>query len=206
MDEARSCQICGGPWFRRDWCAKHYSRWLRHGDPLITLRGDGGVRGFEARVDKTGGPDACHPWQGCTDDHGYGVVQFEGRLQRGHQVAWQITNGPIPPGTELDHECHNRAVAVGQCQPGPCPHRACCNERHIKPKTRAQHVEDTPRRANHPRGEAHGRSILTAQTVREIRDLLTAGELTHREIAEKFGAARSTVHSIKSGRSWSWLR
>ena len=34
------CSItgCNGPHYGRGWCAKHYRRWLRHGDPETVLR------------------------------------------------------------------------------------------------------------------------------------------------------------------------
>ncbi len=46
---------------------------------------------------------------------------------------------------------------------------------------------------------------LTEQQVREIKRLLAAGNLTHKEIATKFGVARSTITEIKSGRRWKHL-
>jgi hypothetical protein len=180
----------------------HYARWQRHGDPHVTLQGDGGVAGFEARVDRSGGPDACHPWLGCTDDKGYGVVQFDGRLQRAHQVAWQIVNGPVPQDTELDHVCHNQAVKAGECKPGSCPHRACANERHIVPKTRQQHVRDTDR--THWRGETHNMSKLTEQQVREVRGMLADGQAAGK-IGALYGVSESAVNRIRQGRSWAWL-
>lgn len=203
MDKAQNCQICESPARCRGWCWKHYTRWLRHGDPLFTMRRDGGVQGFESRVDRSGGPDACHLWQGCTDDHGYGVLQFNGRLQRGHQVAWQIINGDIPPDVHLDHECHNRAVVAGECRPGPCAHKACCNERHIVSKTVLQHVIDTPSRRL-PQSRAHGVAILSERQVREIRVLL-GSSMTRREIAEIYGVTPQAISSIRLGRTWGWL-
>ncbi len=39
----------------------------------------------------------------------------------------------------------------------------------------------------------------------EIKRLLAAGNLTHKEIATKFSVARSTITEIKSGRRWKHL-
>jgi hypothetical protein len=180
----------------------HYTRWLRHGDPLFTAY-LGGVEGFEARVDRTGGPDACHPWLGGKDSVGYGGLHFDGRDQRAHQVAWQLVNGPIPPGAHLDHVCHNRAVAEGTCRPGPpCPHRACANERHIVAKTPRQHVQDT--KWTRPHGDHNGKSKLTERQIPEIRRMIAA-RMYNRQIAEVFGVSVTAISNIKSGRTWSWL-
>lgn len=67
----------------------------------------------------------------------YGVIQFEGKLRRVHRVAWEIANGPVPEGLELDHTCHTNS----DCDRGPeCPHRACCNPDHLEPVTHAVNV------------------------------------------------------------------
>lgn len=181
----------------------HYTRWVRHGDPLFTAYFSGDAEGFKARVDRTGGPDACHPWQGYTDSQGYGVLQFDGRLQRAHQVAWQLANDrPVPSGSQLDHVCHNAAIAAGTCHHGPCPHRACANERHIVAKTPRQHVLDT--KWTRPHGDRNGKSKLTERQIPEIRRMIAAGMIS-REIAEVFGVSEPAIGSIRSGRTWSWL-
>jgi hypothetical protein len=181
----------------------HYTRWLRHGDPLSTTWSEDGPEGFEARVDRTGGPDACHPWQRGKDSEGYGVLQFDGRDQRAHQVAWQLANGgPVPPGAQLDHVCHNRAVAEGTCQPGPCPHRACANGRHIVAKTPLQHILDT--KWTRPHGDRNGKSKLAERQIPEVRRMVAAG-MYSREIAAVYGVSVTAISNIKSGRTWSWL-
>lgn len=40
MVNTTKCSVegCGSLTFCRGWCSKHYSRWQRHGDPLITSR------------------------------------------------------------------------------------------------------------------------------------------------------------------------
>lgn len=33
-----TCEHCPEPVWARGWCAKHYQRWKKHGDPLVTLK------------------------------------------------------------------------------------------------------------------------------------------------------------------------
>lgn len=44
-----ACAIdgCTRPHFARGWCNTHYYRWRRHGDPLVSLAGVGGVCSIE---------------------------------------------------------------------------------------------------------------------------------------------------------------
>ena len=44
---------------------------------------------------------------GARDARGYGMRQYEGRVQRAHRVAWQIHNGPIGNGMVVMHSCDN---------------------------------------------------------------------------------------------------
>jgi hypothetical protein len=88
---------------------------------------------FEAKVDRSGGPDACHPWTGRVERNGYAVFYPVRTTHVGaHRYAWELINGPIPEGADLDHTCHNGT----DCKGGPtCPHRRCCNDRHLEPTT-----------------------------------------------------------------------
>lgn len=67
----------------------------------------------------------------------YGVIQLNGKLRRVHRVAWELFNGPVPDGLELDHRCHTDA----DCDLGPaCPHRPCWNPDHLEPVTHRENV------------------------------------------------------------------
>lgn len=122
-----------------------------------------------------------------------------------HMAAWIVENGPKPPGTDLDHECHNRAVRDGLCKPGKCLHRLCCNLRHIILRTRAEHAAATTRWPG-VRGEDNKRAKLTEQQVLELRELLknARGEQMA-EIGRRYGIGRTQAYRIKRGEAWTWL-
>ena len=59
---------------------------------------------FWAKVQKT---DGCWLWTGGLKVAGYGgfYTDRRGRSVLAHRVAWELTNGPIPPGLDCLHKC-----------------------------------------------------------------------------------------------------
>lgn len=86
-----------------------------------TPRWVGSVRSrLEARIKKySAGPDdrECILWVGGRTEKGYGHLRVDGVMIRAHRVKWELVNGLIPEGWELDHLCLNRP---------------CINEDHLK--------------------------------------------------------------------------
>lgn len=202
MTDEETCSLGDGePRYARGWCSVHYTRWYVHGDPLVTKRimGDDRAR-FETKVDRSDGNDACHPWLAAVNRSGYGYFYFDGRMRGAHIVAWALANGPTPVGTELDHECHNRAVLAGTCAPGVCRHRLCCNPSHLAPKTRLKHRADSAP-FGHARRINNGRAKLTEQQVSEIKAGLSAG-MTMAGLARTYGVGATTVRAIRDGKTW----
>ncbi len=73
---------------------------------------------FEEKVDRSGGPDACHPWIGALKPDGYGLIWMGNRTVRVHRVAWLLAGKELPAHPMvLDHTCRNRG---------------CCNVRHLR--------------------------------------------------------------------------
>lgn len=203
---ACSIDCCGKPTVGLGLCRKHYKRQRSHGDPLIVtvIQGDDRAR-FESYVDRSGGPDACHPWTGKLDRGGYAPFGIKGRLTHAHVVAWEFEHdGPKPPGADIDHECHNRAVRERTCRPGICAHRACCNPAHLVARSRQEH-RDSTEQWEMPRGSANGWAKLTEAQVHEIRKLLAADVMSLRRIGELYGVSLHAIQHIKKGRTWSWL-
>jgi hypothetical protein len=50
----------------------------------------------------------CWEWTGTQDNHGYGQLRAEGRMQRVHRLAYREWIGPIPIELQIDHICSNR--------------------------------------------------------------------------------------------------
>lgn len=199
----KGCRVsgCTGLHCARGWCHKHWLRWRRYGDPLTTalIKGDDKAR-FESKIDRSGGPDACHPWLGsCTED-GYGHLRLAGKVPLAHRVAWEFAYGPIPPGHQIDHECHNQAIRTGTCVPGICAHRLCCNERHLRSRVPQEHADATER-WEHPRGSAHPASTLTEADVIAIRAALAAGE-TCVSLSVRYNVNVTAISKIKLRRTW----
>lgn len=49
----------------------------------------------------------CLLWEKATVN-GYGRIKVDGKKKRAHRVVWELANGPIPEGMDVDHTCHRR--------------------------------------------------------------------------------------------------
>jgi hypothetical protein len=83
-------------------CNKHYTRWLRYGDPTTAKRPKGlsPHERFERFVIRQSG---CWDWSGATNNHGYARIHDT----YAHRISWEIHFGPIPSEYEVCHSCDN---------------------------------------------------------------------------------------------------
>lgn len=144
-----------------------------------------------------GGPDECWPWTGGRRGP-YGVLlraggrrtqSYDGRISA-HRAAWEVTHGPIPPGLLVCHRCDNPV---------------CCNPAHLFLGTTADNMTDKAakgRARGAGRGERNHAARLSASTVREIRNLVSTGQATVGDLADRFGVAQPTISDVVAGRTW----
>lgn len=124
------CQAegCDLPHHSRGMCNKHSKRIKLTGRiDLISMQ-----ERFWAKVDKSG---ECWLWTGSVSGDGYGRFRSKGESRGAHRISWELSNGPIPGGMEIDHKCWTPS---------------CVNPHHLQVVTRKLNNENSagPRRGN----------------------------------------------------------
>lgn len=143
-------------------------------------KGEDLVERFWRNVDRSGGPDACWPYQRARDKDGYGRFQYgtkgKQRSVRAHRYAFSITNDGAEPPCVM-HRCDNPP---------------CCNPTHLVAGTQAENRADSI---------AKGRSPLklTDAAVLSIRSAFASGD-RQIDLARQHGVSPVTIHEIVRGK------
>ena len=97
---------------------------------------------FWSRVDMSGGPHACWPWLGSTDDNGYGTIHFaSSSATRAHIFALNSAE-PLPfVGAQTLHHCDNPP---------------CCNPLHLYWGTHDNNASDRESRGRSGKTKRRG--------------------------------------------------
>lgn len=155
---------------------------------------------FWARVDTSGGPNACWIWKGSRKggkdkngrDYGY-VWKARGdgskRKVLAHRLAWEWYNEESAGKFDVLHKCDNPP---------------CVNWRHLFLGTQGDNNRDMYRKGRGPVGERSGQAKLTANQVKEIQKLLCAG-IWVADIARHYKVHHATIDGIKNGSQWKSL-
>lgn len=134
---------------------------------------------FWARVDRSGGEDACWPWQRHRLPKGYGTFTSRDGVGSAlaHRIAYELARGPIPDGLMVMHACD---------------HPPCCNPRHLSLGTASDNMRDAS-----SKGRVRGTfpRKYSAQMIADIRVRRARGE-TIDGIARAVGGSRSAVSRI----------
>lgn len=119
----------------------------------------------------------CWEWQRGVNNHGYGTLRYKGKMELAHRVVMGLPRG------EVRHTCDNPK---------------CCNPDHLLVGSHASNMRDMVLRGRQARGEGNGRSTLTEDTVRAVRD--SPG--SQKERAVRFGMSQQNVSDICTRKTW----
>ena len=112
--------------------------------------------------DKVLKSDGCWEWQAAVTWRGYGVFRFHGKQRGAHSVAFELENGPVPPGLCVCHHCDNPR---------------CVRPDHLFLGTHVDNSRDYRRKHGSGRTDrpAPTPKAAAVRTAREILDLSQAG-------------------------------
>lgn len=177
---------CEKPILRKGWCAAHYARNHRSGDPVG--RADR-IRWFLRDLIATP-TDECVLWPFGALASGYGKgVKVGSRTMLAHRLALVALTGENPKGLLA---CH-----------GPCHNRLCVNphpQHGMRWGTRQDNVDDMVRDGSRLVGQSVSGARLSDESVRRIHALYAQGVLI-REIATEFECSCSAITEIAHAKS-----
>ena len=174
-------------------CKRHWHKQARYGS---TEGGAGWRRGESLswlRTNASYQGDDCLTWPFTRSSSGYGVIVIDRKQRQAHREMCKLAHGHPP--TDAHQAAHN-------CGKG---HEGCVNPRHLRWATASENQMDRLAHGTSPRGNGNGKASLTADQVAAIRERLAAGA-SQAQIAREHGVHLSTIHLIKTGRNWGWLK
>lgn len=130
--------------------------------------------------------DDCWIWKASRFPNGYGQCKCDGKNWKAHRLVYTLLVGQIPENLLLLHRCDNRR---------------CVNPAHLWAGTHQENMDDSAAKGRKG-GEANPNSKLSAQEVREIRDLCASRLFQRIEIARFYGITGTMVGYIRDGANW----
>lgn len=231
-----TCSIadCDKPAKQRGWCWAHYSRWHRHGDPLVASR---------PTPLKPASPNCTIA--GCDKPHfafGLCSAHYTRRRRHGHALGGRTSQGePLDWLHAHQHhegnECliwpYARARGYGvvtidgrqlvasnyMCElvNGPAPPgqedaahscgkggSGCVNPKHLRWASRVDNCNEKLVHGTMAIGEKSPMAKITERQVHEIREMKASG--VHVDvIAEKYSMSRAGIYLIVNRTNWRWV-
>lgn len=140
---------------------------------------------FLSQIGQGLGDSECWLWIGSINPQtGYGRFGQGVVVRSAHRVAYELFVGPIHDGLSVLHRCDVRR---------------CVNPSHLFVGSTQDNLEDAA---------AKGRintQKLTADDVREIREMYACGGWTQAELGARFGIGQSQVHRIVNRQTWRFV-
>lgn len=177
---------CCKPRRGRDWCAAHYARWRRYGDPTAERKHGAAMRWLHSVAVSFDGGE-CLIWPFARNKRGYAAVANT----MASRYICEIVYGAPP--TKTHQAAHN-------CGKG---HEGYVNPNHLAWKTPTENQLDKVEHGTTNRGERSATAKLNSDAVRQIR--ANAGRISNRAQAAQFGVSSGHICQIINGKKWAFL-
>jgi len=219
---------CDKPQFTRQWCAGHYHRWRKHGDPLGGRYPTVGCA-VAGCGEKHKARSFCADHYSAFMRHGDPLARVE-RTEPGSLLDWLLTNKDYS-GDEclewpfgryqhgyghttfqgVDTTAHRAMCILAHGEPPQpgldaahsCHNRGCCAPRHLRWATVVENAADRVADGTAGFGANNGAAILTEADVVAIRRL--RGSVGQLELAERYGTTKSNISAIQLRKSWTCI-
>lgn len=182
--KACSVEGCNKKHDAKGYCASHYSRLRRHGDPLGGITYNGEPDRFIAEV-LTSDTDECVSWPYAKTKRGYPIMGDRRMVCR---IICEEKIGPAPsPDHEAAHNCGNG-------------HLSCVTWKHLRWATHKENCEDKAIHGTNTLGTRNAASKLDPEKVKQIR--LLRGRMSLCAIGRKFGVSDGAIRKIFRRQTW----
>lgn len=144
---------------------------------------------FWSSLDTSG---ECWNFTGTVSAHGYGQMSLGTFTRRmsAHRLAYLLSRGPIPEGQCVCHRCDNRR---------------CCRPSHLFAAPHRENIRDRDVKGRQAVGEQNGKTKLSADQVKTIRQQVGLGMISQSAISRKYGVSTQCVSNIVLGNRWKYL-
>jgi hypothetical protein len=165
------------------------------------LTNEAWIAKFHAKVDSSGGPDACWPWLGgLSGSDGYGGTTLPkslgwlkpyGGTRRlpAHRVALALSVGHFSEAQAIRH------AAV--CSASGGAGKLCCNPRHLAPGTDKDNFRDWKAEGTTSRRKVSDTHVMAARVLHRVNPKV----FNPRKLAAMFGGASMTMKNILARRT-----
>lgn len=143
---------------------------------------------FWNRVQKSQSLDACWPWLGCEDGHGYGCLKYQGIVRKAHRLAWELANRVTLSNKDI-FVCHH------------CDNPVCCNPAHLWIGSVIDNNRDAMKKNRTCKGSRNANARLKEADIPMIFSRHRRGE-SQRFIAKAYRVYQSTIGEVLRRESW----